>query len=169
MTKELEMKMKKMMITMAMASVIVGCEVTTESESDVVLTDDSDTSISTMNLEGEVGGRSWTFVSGRARPSGYSDGTYSLAFWNEDVEQPCDQFEMGSEDKLLGSFPISLGTYDLSFTKTINFNSDLDNNVTTDGRLVITEVTEDKVYGKMVASFDDENYVNGLFELTLCE
>ena len=161
------MKMKNVLGILTLAALSMGCEVETEVESDSGFGNSS--SISDSTLAGEVGGRSWTFISGRAKPSAWDDGSYSLAFWDEDVVDPCDSFSTGSEAQLLGSFDLEEGTQQLSNTKNINFSVNSDNNITTNGRMVITEIAGDKVYGKMIATFDNANYVNGSFELTLCE
>jgi hypothetical protein len=41
--------------------------------------------------------------------------------------------------------------------------------IATEGNIVITEIGDDSVKGKMVAYFNGENIVNGSFELTLCQ
>ena len=161
------MKKKNLFMTVTLAALSIGCEVKTEVESDSSF--GGGTSINDSTLSGEVAGRSWTFISGRAKPSVWDDGSYSLAFWDEDIENPCDSFSSGSEAQLLGSFNLEQGSQELSNTNNINFSANSQNNITTEGRFVITEITEDMVYGKMIATFDNENYVNGIFELTLCK
>lgn len=162
--------MKNLFLILATAFLTVACEMETSVEADSDGENNrNNRSIRESVLAGEINGRGWSFISGRAKPSSFNEDAYSFAFWDEDVLDPCDQFSMGSEAQLLGFFPLSKGAHSLGNTHNINFNYGSQNNIATDGRIVITEIIGDKVYGKLIATFDETNYVNGTFELTLCK
>lgn len=167
------MKMKNVLLILAMAFICLACDIEVEGEAEnqdskgprkPSLTD----TIKDQPLDGEIGGLAWTVISGRVKKSTFGENQYTYDFWNEDREDVCSAFEMGSDAKLLGMFPLSLGEHQFGNTNNLNFAISGENKITTNGVMIITDVTSDKVSGKLLAKYDDKNYVNGEFTLTLC-
>ena len=119
-------------------------------------------------LSGKIGGNDWTFKMGRASKSSISDSEFRFSLWNIVEEDICDQFIFGSDEKLLGIFPVKVGSVELGLTYNINFAFLNHNNIATSGKLVITKITDDYIFGRLSSKFDNENYVNGEFKLKKC-
>jgi hypothetical protein len=125
--------------------------------------------IKPATMDGQVGGNAWTFLKGRVKASTFSQGKFDFDFWDEDIQNPCDKFTYGSDRKLMGMLPLSVGTHSLNMENNITFFHDNQNNIATNGSLVIESIEGDIVRGKMIAKFDEANYANGEFELVLCQ
>lgn len=160
------MKIKNLLLSFTLGLTGIACEVQTDASTSTDLSVEG--TINESVLSGEVAGRSWTFISGRARPSSFDD-DYSFSFWSEDIVDPCGPHSIGSDSQLMGTFTLEEGTQMLGNLNNINFSSNSQNNIATSGRMVITEIEADVVHGEMIATFDDENFVNGTFEITLCD
>lgn len=159
--------MKELVLIIFLSMSFVGC-----SDEDVTVgagpSSQTNEVISEQVLDGYVHGVAWTFLSGRVKKSSFGD-SYTFSFWNESIANPCDDFQFGSDSQLIGLIPFEVGTHSFGNTTNLNFSYDGENLISTNGRVEVTEITEERVVGKLVTSFDNDNEVNGSFELTFCE
>ena len=119
-------------------------------------------------LSGKIGGNEWVFAMGKVSKSSFSESEFRFSLWNTVERDICDQFIFGSDEKLLGVFPVKVGSLDLGLTYNINFAFLNHNNIATSGKLVITKITDDYIFGRLSSKFDSDNYVNGDFKLKKC-
>lgn len=119
-------------------------------------------------LSGKIGGNDWTFKMGKASKSSFSETEIRFSLWNTIEEDICDQFIFGSDEKLLGAFPVKVGSLELGLKHNINFSFLNHNNIATSGKLVITKITDEYIFGRLLSKFDNDNYVNGEFKLKKC-
>lgn len=119
-------------------------------------------------LQGMIGGASWTFRSGET-DSFLSDETdFFASLYSEDYEACGYSWPEGA--KMLASVPLEPGEYDFGWSRNVTFvTGPGENLISLDGGIVIDEVTATTVSGGMVAEFDNDNYVDGNFTLTICE
>ena len=124
--------------------------------------------VSDQNLSGTAFGADWVFVTGETSAflsEGEDDFFSSL--YGEDHEA-CG-FGGPSGPELLGGVPKVAGEYELDFPeRTFTFAMGGDNLIATEGVIVVEEVTETTVTGGLHIKYDDDNEVDGNFELTIC-
>jgi hypothetical protein len=127
-----------------------------------------DFDIPTTPLAGTVGGQPWTFVAGET-DAFLSDGEddFFASFYAETFTA-CG-FGGPSGNHLIVAVPKEVGDYDFSLSQNMTFVvGDSQNLVTTEGRIVVDEVTATVVRGGLHGTLDDDNEVSGRFELTIC-
>jgi hypothetical protein len=122
-------------------------------------------------LSGTVGGESWTFAEGEIDFFLSSNSDYFVAKLFSEDYTPCG-FDEPAGNFLFISIPREPGEYEfstsLNMTFVIDSDEGLDNKVTFDGVIRVDEVTETSLSGGVASSFDGDNEINGLFELTIC-
>ena len=176
--------MRKLLLVLMLGLIVVGCEKETEAEVEAkvispVVTDEGDTPNNEdaprdeeqsegKLLDGMINGRSWTFISGRVRKSEFGSG-YSFNFWNINESDPCDRFAWGSDTQLIGRIPLKVGTHKFGNMINMTFFYNNNNLIATTGKMVITEITDDKVIGHLETKYNGSNYVSGEFELNYCK
>jgi len=157
--------MKTICILLTLAA-LTACEVKLKPSSDNV------DAFSETTLAGKIAGGDWVFVSGRAKPSHSTSGNYYFDFWNVHQDQPCQTFGADVDRKVLGSLPLVPGIYTIGSEASMTFSILSEGStsvlVITSGKIQIDEVTETEVRGKLLAEFDGDNRINGLFTINLC-
>lgn len=132
-----------------------------------------------QNLQGTIDGFAYTYGEGSVETT-TRDGEGYLSFdlyhSSEDITDICDFFGFGNEVSVFFSTPAEVGLYELSLdfssfsgqTVTL-FNPDgAVNNIASIGAVEILTVTETEVTGRMDATLDAENTVNGNFTAVFC-
>jgi hypothetical protein len=123
-------------------------------------------------LAGTIDGEPWTFVAG-ATDAFLSEGEdeFFAGLYDEAFE-PCQYSEPDRPTFLIASIPKQPGEYEFSLSLNMTFVVDRDdgpdNLVATDGVIVVDEVTATTVRGGLHGVFDDDNEVNGTFEVAIC-
>lgn len=133
-----------------------------------------ETDLSQEPLVGKIGGADWTYVAGNA----YFDQSSTIVngmlldFRSSD---PCSWISV-SQDHIELSFPSQTGTYDLtsgSFTsddygtavfKTLSPSQ----NLYAYGYVQIFSISKARIVGYINAQVDNDNYVKGSFQLSVC-
>jgi hypothetical protein len=134
-------------------------------------TDDSSSpstaEIDSTPVAGMVGGQSWTFVAGDT-DAFLSDGedTFFAALYPAQFTT-CG-FSEPSGDHLLISIPKTVGDYPMSLARNMTFVVGNDNKIAIDGHIRVDEVSATKIKGGIVSRFDDQNEINGTFEIPIC-
>jgi hypothetical protein len=155
-----------MMVAMLALFGVVGCG------------DDGDggggLSLKDQPLQGTINGEPWEFTSGDADEGFGDDGTWSVTLRAGTVETcPLTGGPADADDReVISSFPQEPGEYPLGFNsgQTVTFAYGEGQNVIgTEGTLVISEVTDAKITGSLVAKADADHEVNGNFELARCD
>jgi len=119
-------------------------------------------------LTGVVGGNAWTFAQGHVDFVGQTTGEFHVALYGESYDT-CGQPD--ATELLLTSFPPEPGSYPFDLQQNLTFVNDEGgpvNKIATDGLLVIEDVAEATVTGRLRARFDGDNDVAGSFELATC-
>lgn len=129
-------------------------------------------------LSGQLGGESWSFVSGRATISQFDSTRLSLHFWNTEIKDPCDPFTLGSSKMAMtGSVLNQTGEtiFGTGSTEkpgsTITLFDGSTNFIATTGKIEILaiDIPHKEVRGRVRGFFNDSNQINGSFVLTYCE
>ena len=125
-------------------------------------------------VDGKINGDAWTFVSGVAKKDSFRPERIRLELWDNSEADPCNVFFPTSKRNLLTSVPEAVGNYELGNETNVTFyyqSTDMGsaNLIATAGRLIIDEITDDTVKGRILATYDNDNTVNGAFTLTLCK
>ena len=162
--------MKNLFLLLALSLLAISCiEMEAESEAGPNKPVVDRRPISDVNLEGVVGGSTWTFIKGRVKPSKFSPDKHSFDFWDENFQNECDDFTFGGDRNLMGSFTLTTGTINFENMNNLTFFYNNRNLIATDGRIEIIEITDTHVRGKMIAQYDSQHKVSGNFELILCD
>lgn len=130
--------------------------------------------IKTGVLDGVFNGNTWTFMSGRVKKDQFRPGRFVLDLWESTEAEPCKIFFPASQRNLITSIPNTTGSFPLGNETNVTFSSytpetGSENLVATQGMIVVDEITEDGIKGKLLARFDGSNIVNGTFSLTMCK
>lgn len=129
--------------------------------------------ISSGDLSGEIAGESWTFVSGTAEDFG--DGEYWITLYDEAPagDDPCafDAYDFSATNVFIVR-PLEEVDVELSLEDNITFFYDDEeggvNEIVTEGRLIIDEVTETTVAGALFGTTEDSE-LDGRFEAVICD
>lgn len=124
---------------------------------------------------GLINGGAWLFLSGTAKPHYNDPSRISLSLFNEEFTDQCSGFSYGKAN-VLTSVPAGLGETRLGQMpkiETVTFsytdgNGAGANLIATEGRITITEITNEEVSGFIMARYDGVNYINGAFKLKVC-
>ncbi len=168
--------MKKWMILVLIGLVTVSCKqeggnIDFIDESRPVVAEDYVTS----SLSGNINGEDWIFRSGRLKRSWNDINRYSIELWEEYHEDPCHVWSMNSERYVFGTIDAKIGETVLSFEETMTMyytdhtQSGGMNIIITNGKISLGAVEDGVVQGKVLLRHDDDNYVNGEFEITYCD
>ncbi|MBI2892730.1 MAG: hypothetical protein HYY06_04210 [Deltaproteobacteria bacterium] len=133
--------------------------------------DDDDLPIPEATLAGQVGAEGWELAGGYTNAFlSEGEAEFFAELYAEQLE-PCG-FETPTRPHLIASIPKEPGEYSLSLSLNATFVIEgadgPENLVATDGRIVVDEVTESSVRGGMSVSYDDDNEVEGQFEVAVC-
>lgn len=125
--------------------------------------------------QGSIGGQTWSFRSGRAKPDPFKSGSLAFDLWDIEVSDPCNDFTFPNRS-ILFSLPAASGDYPMSLERTFTFYSNDNganrNFVATSGQINLliapTGIGVTRIDGEIVGSFDSANNVNGRFSVPLC-
>ena len=128
---------------------------------------DSSVTIATTPLAGKVAGQAWTFAAGHTsaflskdEPDFFAS-LYAMTFTACGFSEP-------TGPHVIAAIPKTAGDYDLSLSLNMTFTDGSNNLISTEGRIVVDEVTPTKVTGGLHAKYDASNEVDGRFEVTVC-
>jgi hypothetical protein len=134
-------------------------------------TDDSDSSsskpVDSTPVAGMVGGQTWTFAAGHT-DAFLSEGEDTFFATLFPTQFTTCGFSEPSGNHLIIGIPKVVGDYPMSLSRNMTFVVGNDNKIAIDGHIVVTEVTATKLKGGIVAKFDDQNEVNGTFDIPIC-
>tara|TARA_R110002096_G_scaffold401386_6_gene598319 strand:+ start:59894 stop:60349 length:456 start_codon:yes stop_codon:yes gene_type:complete len=127
--------------------------------------------ITDQPLQGQVGGASWSFVTGDTNAFLSDEDGYFATLFAADYET-CG-FSQAAGNSVILSIPTETGDYDLSLRRNMTFVVDDDddgpqNLVATDGRIVVDEITATTITGGIHARFDGDNEIDGMFSVSVC-
>jgi hypothetical protein len=126
--------------------------------------------VSSGNLTGTIAGEQFAFVSGFATDL-FGDGEYWIELHGSETEDPCNTFGYEDEPHVIISTSPEAKDIDLGLTNNITFaypsGDTSENDVSTTGRLIIDEVSEESVSGGLYARFEDHE-VDGHFTVPFC-
>jgi hypothetical protein len=150
-----------MMTKLALLTALLsfGATACTDSASDAPIVDSS--------LSGVVAGQDWNFVAGHTSAflsEGEDDffaSLYPTAF------TPCG-FSEPTGPHIIVAIPKTTGDFEMGFSRNMTFVDGSNNLVSFDGHIRVDSVTATSVKGGMVASYDGDNDVNGMFDVTIC-
>jgi len=124
------------------------------------------------SLDGKIGKNNWSYLSGRVKTSYFDKNEYSLELWDYSSNDPCNEWGKADVSKILGRIPKNIGSFDLGNERNVTFtfkeNGTYVNYIATEGKIVVSKIEGDFLEGKMVAQYDNENYVNGSFRIQIC-
>lgn len=145
-----------LLTTVLLSAGATACTVTTGNEE-----------IVDSNLSGVVAGQSWNFVAGNtdAFLSEGEDDFFATLYPSSFT--PCG-FSEPTGPHLIVSIPKNTGDFDMGFGRNMTFVDGSDNLVTFDGHIRVDSITATNITGGMVASYDFDNEVNGMFNVTIC-
>ncbi len=131
-------------------------------------------SIPDQDLAGIIEGQGWVFAQGFAQLKA-KEGLLSLSFSEKKQNLECPLMIDG--EKLLltqapsqkGTFALGQGTSPLTATFAIRKEGQFKNYVSTLGLIVIEEITDSQVSGKIGVKLDEQTMVGGKFKLPLCK
>ncbi len=136
--------------------------------------DEESYEVSSETLTGTVAGESFTFTSGFAADL-FDDGEYWVELHPSDAEDPCDPFAYEEEPHIIISTTPEPADIDLSFSNNITFaypaEDVSENDVSTQGRLIIDKANEETVEGGLYAIFESDgksHEVDGQFTVPFC-
>ncbi|MBT3208919.1 MAG: hypothetical protein HN704_18475 [Bacteroidetes bacterium] len=132
-----------------------------------------------QDLSGEISGREWIYRSGNAFSfrNDSSQQMLDIALYEHLSLDPCNYAFTGND--VLFIIPNKTGLYELqlNFSENENIqtltitNDEQENMILSEGAIEIFSI--DTVYnimkGRIDAKYDNDNFVNGIFEVLLCE
>ncbi|MDQ3364168.1 MAG: hypothetical protein M3680_01890 [Myxococcota bacterium] len=123
--------------------------------------------IAATPLAGEVGGQPWTLVLGHTSAflSEGEDDFFATLY--PTTFTACGFSEPGGAH-LIVAIPKEPGDYELGLGLNMTFYDGETNRVATNGRIVVDAVTATRVTGGLHAKYDDDNEVDGQFDVTIC-
>lgn len=127
-----------------------------------------------QNLSGKINGESWNFKFGSGKNDFSNDDRIRFSFHDAESDEDtdtCNIFQDGNQ--VMNTLPKEVGLYNLSLSRTVTLyvKSTTMNYIVTQGAVEITSIDleENKIYGRMDAKYNDQNFVNGNFVLKYCE
>lgn len=134
----------------------------------------ADYEISSEPLSGVINGEAWTFVSGTAQDI-FDDGELWVDLYASapSGDDPCSISAHGFEEtSIIMSVPAEELDRELGLSTTVTFyyedGGEPTNEIVTEGRLIIDEVTDETMSGRLFATADGGE-VDGTFSVTICE
>ncbi|NVB81237.1 MAG: hypothetical protein HOV81_22770 [Kofleriaceae bacterium] len=125
------------------------------------------TTIESTPLAGKVGGADWTFVAGDTDAFlSEGDDTFFTSLYPATFTA-CG-FSGPSGDHLIVGIPKAVGEYPMSLSRNMTFVVGDQNLIGINGKIRVDEVTDTKLKGGLVGSYDGDNQVSGTFEVTIC-
>lgn len=123
--------------------------------------------VSQSTLTGTVGGEAFEVRGGFAEDK-FGDGEYWVELHNEPLEEPCGFNQSTDGPKIILSVTPEPMDEPLSFQNNITFSyGDAQNDIATQGRLIIDGAEGDTLSGGLYAVMD-ANEVDGTFSVPIC-
>ena len=128
--------------------------------------------IQEQNLEGIINGVDWVFGSGVALFDA-ADDEYLVRLYAETSENPCTL--QSSVNKIVLSLPNQVGPYPLALdgeTDTLVEDRDEEapmNYIAVTGNVEVYSIEADVLAAAMAVYVDDNTWVNGTFDITICD
>lgn len=123
------------------------------------------------HLAGEVNGQAWTQISGRVTAPNEQGISY-LTLWDVDVKQPCNPVEVGQR-AIVAKVALEPSRLELNEERTITlsvFDGEMVRSTDVKkGVLKIVEIKDGILSGAIKASHDQENHLEGSFEVVVCQ
>jgi len=133
------------------------------------LPDAEELTIADQGAQGKIGGGAWKVLAGKAEDAGDS---FSVTLYGEALADACADDSAATGDRVLLSLPKTVSTVDVDITKlqviTMVDMPDAMNYVSGAGKMAVTAVSATEVSGGLVASFNEDNEVNGKFTIPVC-
>lgn len=128
----------------------------------------SDLDIDATNLSGYVAGQPWSFVAGHTSAflSEGEDDFFATLY--PSAFTPCG-FSEPNTPHLIVAIPKTTGEFDMGLGLNMTFVDGSDNLVSFDGRIRVDSISATSIKGGMAASYDLDNEVSGMFDVTICE
>ncbi|MEA3444808.1 MAG: hypothetical protein U9R19_08810 [Bacteroidota bacterium] len=126
-----------------------------------------------QNLQGKIITQQWSFVDGVARLSPTSNDTLLIGLYNIHLDQDCSYAV--SEEGVNFFVPNHQGIFQLASEwespQSVTLYSGIDNEHAWRGAIEITQIdtVNNRIYGNLDATVDDESSVNGKFSVSLCK
>ena len=129
-----------------------------------------------QDLQGEIGGDAWTYVTGTASISYFDSTELSIDIFAVASEDPCSEFNF-TGNRVIFSIPDAIGLYELNLdfsgdphTVTLFHEATTNNNIAVIGAIEITSIDKVNgiVEGRLDAQIDNTNFVNGNFSINYC-
>lgn len=127
--------------------------------------------ISAQPLAGLVGGARWTLVSAETNAFlSANSPTFFVSAYAEALTACTAAGGISTGNRLILNLPKTAGDYPLSdsLNQTFYLAATSANYVTTQGRVVVDEVTTTTIRAQAHLRFDDANEVDGNFSVTIC-
>lgn len=127
----------------------------------------SDATIVDSNLSGVVAGQDWNFAAGHTSAflSEGEDDFFATLY--QTPFTPCG-FSEPTGPHIIVAIPKTTGDFDMNFSRNMTFVNGSNNLVSLDGHVRVDSITATNVKGGLVASYDFDNEVNGMFDVTIC-
>lgn len=127
----------------------------------------------TTPAAGTVAGAPWTIASAITSPDAFGKDLLHLELSDVAVAHPCDRFaSTGTKARrVLGAFAPQAGTYDfnMSTSRLLTFTYGDGQNDLGEGRVIIDEITDTAVKGRISFHFDEAEFVDGAFTAKRCK
>lgn len=130
--------------------------------------------VSSSDLTGDIAGESFAVGSGFASDP-FEDGEYWIELHASEVDDPCDPFAYESEPHIIISTTPEPKDVGLSLSNNITFaypdGDSSQNDISTQGRLIIDQANEETVKGGLYAIFSSDgksHEVDGQFSVPFC-
>jgi len=131
-----------------------------------------------QNLQGEIGGSKWELVAGKAQDFSFNNDLLSIEMVGVMVMDTC-QLSLPNTSKISFEVPKQVGFYELKVglqnpgaTQTVTFFVAAENQeyIASQGAIEILEINLEieLLKGRMDAQVDKKNFVNGNFDLAIC-
>lgn len=125
--------------------------------------------ISSEKLNGKFENKDWQYVTAVAIENLSDTGEIQINFFDEEIEAPCDNSV--NENFISILCPKKVGKYEFASNQLIAFfNQHRNTKIASEGIIEITEIDlkNNLAKGKILATADEENFVNGTFEAKYC-
>ena len=124
--------------------------------------------ISSGVLAGTIGGEAWSIVSGETDFFISSQGSDFFTTFYEETVDPCTGAGFSvSTNQVIAEIPMATGDYMQAVTFVVDPGGTNDNLIT-NGHVVVDQVTATTVSGGLYAKFDANDVVSGQFQATIC-
>lgn len=169
------MKLKKPLSLLAILFCVFLFSCDNDDASDTLGVENS-YSFNDVSLQGKIDGKDWSLIDGYARKNPFDSSQFSLELLEETVEDDCPVLSGSNLPRVFFSIPANVGLYELrlssggerSQTLTLFEPSQTLNTIASQGAIEILTVADSQITGRIDARFDENNFINGNFLVTVC-